>query len=79
MKYAYTKDIWFEADPGNAREICEAIWHGQKFKIHSSVEEWMKANAKVVRNYTGKPCSSKTFEAHVRDLLRLGILQQAGE
>lgn len=79
MKYTYAKEIWFEADPKNAKAICEAIWKRQRFGIHRTVEEWMKANAMIATAYTGMPCSARSFATHVRDLLKLGLLQPAGE
>lgn len=79
MKYVYVNEIWFEADPCDSKKICEAIWRGQRFKIHRTVEDWMDANAKIATDYTGKPCSSANFGEHVRDLLKLGLLRPAGD
>lgn len=79
MKFTYAQEFTFEADANDARGICEALWHGQRFYIHSTLESWMKANAQVARIVTGNPCSSANFEEHVQDLFNLGLLKQANE
>jgi hypothetical protein len=79
MEFIYAQEIKFEADANDARGICEAIWRRQRFNIHGSVDEWMSANAKVAQNFTGQPCRSTSFEEHVQDLFKLGLLQQAKE
>lgn len=74
MKYRYIDGRDFEAE--NAKELCIKLWLGQAFQLHHSVEDWMKENAKVVRNFTGKECSAASFEAHVNSLMQLGIIRR---
>lgn len=74
MKYEMIDGRVIEAE--SAKELCVRLWKAQKFAIHHSVEEWMTANAKVVKNITGQDCSADGFEAHVHDLIKQGILKQ---
>ena len=74
MKYEMIDGRVIEAE--SAKELCVRLWKSQKFAIHHSVEDWMAANAKVVKNMTGKACSAADFESHVHDLIELGIIKQ---
>lgn len=73
MRYRFTRD-GFEFEADSPHEICEALWHSMKFQFYGSLEEWLTANARILKNCTGKNFSTIGTEEHVFDLLQHGII-----
>ena len=64
----------FEAD--NAEEICAVIWKSMKFAFHSSLQEWMEANASVMSEGLGEHLRADSPAHHVEDMLAEGIIRK---
>ena len=74
MRYRFIDGYEFEAD--TAEEICAAIWKSMKFSFRSSLQEWMDANASVMREGLGERLRTDTPEHHVEDMLAAGIIRE---
>ncbi|MBP3731404.1 MAG: hypothetical protein J6I40_08050 [Mailhella sp.] len=73
MRYRFIDGYEFEAD--TAEEICAAIWKSMKFAFHSSLQEWMDANASVMSEGLGERLRTDTPEHHVEDMIKAGIIR----
>ena len=73
MRYRFIDGYEFEA--GTAVEICTAIWKSMKFSFRSNLQEWMDANAAVMKEGLGEKLRTDTPEHHVEDMLVAGILK----
>ena len=74
MRYRFIDGYEFEAD--TAEEICAAIWKSMKFAFHSSLQEWMDANASVMSEGLGERLRTDTPEHHVEDMIKAGIIRE---
>ena len=73
MRYRFIDGYEFEA--GTATEICTAIWKSMKFAFHSNLQEWMEANADVMKEGIGEVIRTDTPGHHVEDMLKAGIIR----
>lgn len=59
----------------DARAVCEAIWHSQRFALHATLEDWMATGARIVGAVTGRTVRTDTPEAFLHDLESAGLAQ----
>lgn len=59
----------------DARAVCEAIWHSQRFALHATLEDWMATGARVVEAVTGRAVRTDTPEAFLHDLESAGLAE----
>lgn len=74
MRYEYADGFRFDAD--TPEDICAAIRDSMKFQWTDSLEEWMRGHAKRCAMWDGKEYSAESYEKHVADLLRHGVIRQ---
>lgn len=59
----------------DAREVCEAMWHDQRFALHTSLASWMETGARVAEAVTGRAVRTDTPEAFLHDLESAGLAE----
>lgn len=59
----------------DARAVCEAMWHGQRFALHATLADWMATGARIAEAVTGRTVRTDTPEAFLHDLESAGLAQ----
>ena len=74
MRYQYHDGFEFEAD--TPEQVCRALMNSMLFPFNDTLEEWMRDHAERCEAWNSKPYRDDSFEHHVADLLRHGILTE---
>lgn len=59
----------------DARAVCEAMWHDQRFALHATLADWMATGARVTEAVTGRAVRTDTPEAFLHDLASAGLAE----
>lgn len=59
----------------DARTVCEAMWHDQRFALHATLADWMATGARVAEAVTGRKVRTDTPEAFLHDLESAGLAE----
>lgn len=58
---------------------CEALWKSMKFRLHDSLDEWLKANAHTMENFCGVKLRTDSVDNQFDDMVAAKILTVISE
>ena len=59
----------------DARAVCEAMRHDQRFALHATLADWMTTGARVTEAVTGRAVRTDTPAAFLHDLESAGLVE----